>query len=69
MSLSDILLAALIFGPWLVPVARLLRLSRRASKQWVSPSATPVQAEPTEARDQIWITPQQPSWLTRNRVP
>lgn len=68
MSPSDILLAVLIFGPWLVPVARLMRLSRRASKR-VSPLATPVQAEPAEARDQIWITSQRPSWLTRNRVP
>ena len=68
MSPSDILLAVLIFGPWLVPLARLMRLSRRASHP-VSRPAAPVQTEPAEARDQIWITPQRPSWLTRNRVP
>jgi len=68
MSLSDILLAVVIFGPWLIPLMRVMRLSRRTSRPVLRPM-TQVQTEPARGRDQIWITPQRPSWLTRNRVP
>jgi hypothetical protein len=67
MSPSDVLMAVLILGPWLIPAMRLMRMARRASES-VSLQAAPVQTEPVRARDQIWVTPQRASWLTRNRV-
>jgi hypothetical protein len=67
MSPSDILMAVLICGPWLIPAVRLMRVGRRVSES-VSRPAVPVQTEPVRARDQIWVTPQRASWLTRNRV-